>query len=61
MDTLFFIAALISGGFTYHLDCMARSAAGADAYCAGHIGCGGGCSGCGGDGDGGCGGGCGGD
>lgn len=51
----------ISGGFTYHLDCMARSAAGTDAYCAGHIGCGGGCSGCGGDGDGGCGGGCGGD
>jgi len=57
----------IAGGFTYHLDCMARGAAGGDAYCAGHIGCGGGCSGCGGDGggggggDGGCGGGCGGD
>jgi len=45
----------IAGGFTYHLDCMARGAAAAEGYCAGHIGCGGGCSGCGGDG-GGCGG-----
>jgi hypothetical protein len=57
----------IAGGFTYQLDCLAAAQAGAgSAYCAGHIGCGGGCSGSSGDGDSssgdGCGGGgCGGD
>jgi hypothetical protein len=57
----------IAGGFTYRLDCLAAAQAGAgSAYCAGHIGCGGGCSGSPGDGDSssgdGCGGGgCGGD
>jgi hypothetical protein len=47
----------IPGGFTYALDCTKDRGA---AYCAGHIGCGSGCSGnsggCGGDGGGGCGG-----
>lgn len=53
----------IAGGFAYHLDCMARGAAGAGGYCAGHIGCGGGCSsaGCSSDGGGCSSGGCGGD
>lgn len=53
----------IAGGFVYQLDCMAaRHAADGASYCASHIGCGGGDSGCSGDaGDGGgCGGGCGG-
>ena len=55
----------IAGGFVYQVDCLAAAQAGAGTgFCAGHIGCGGGCSG--GDGDGsagdGCsGGGCGGD
>ncbi|MDX1755645.1 MAG: hypothetical protein R3175_06270 [Marinobacter sp.] len=48
----------IPDGFRYELDCKQ---AGADGYCAGHIGCGSGCGGgCSGD-SGGCGGGCGGD
>ncbi|MDX5371297.1 MAG: hypothetical protein LPK18_02510 [Pseudomonadaceae bacterium] len=52
----------IADGFHYRLDCGARPGdwRNAGAYCASHIGCGGGCSsGCGGDssGDGGCGGG----
>lgn len=60
----------ITGGFIYHLDCLAASggAAGSGGYCASHIGCGGsGCSGDSGssdsgagDGGSGCGGGCGG-
>jgi hypothetical protein len=63
----------IAGGFVYHLDCMAaRNGAAGSGYCASHIGCSGGGSGCSGDsgssdgggdssGDGGgCGGGCGG-
>jgi len=50
----------IAGGFTYHLDCLAAGAAGTGSYCAGHIGCGGGCSSCGADsGSAGCGSGCG--
>jgi hypothetical protein len=50
----------ITGGFIYHLDCLAAGKAGTG-FCASHIGCGGGCSGDSGsaDGDGG-GGGCGG-
>ncbi len=58
----------ISGGFVYRLDCLAAAQAAAGTpYCAGHIGCGGGCTGGGSDGGGdsssdGCGGGgCGGD
>lgn len=47
----------IQDGFKYALDCKQT---GNDYYCAGHIGCGGGCGG-GGDSDSGCGGGCGGD
>jgi len=45
----------IPDGFKYSLDCKNNQ----DRYCAGHIGCGGGCSGggCSGDGGGGCGGG----
>lgn len=53
----------ITGGFIYHLDCLAaRAGAAGTGYCASHIGCGGGCSGdSGGDSDGGGdGGGCGG-
>jgi len=61
----------IAGGFVYHLDCMAaRNGSAGSGYCASHIGCSGGGSGCAGDsgasdgdsgGDGGgCGGGCGG-
>lgn len=64
----------IAGGFVYQLDCLAANggAAGSD-FCASHIGCGSGSSGCGGssgcsgdsdgggDGGSGCGGGCGGD
>lgn len=66
-------ALAIPDGFRYSLDCSAALAAGAavgngatgNAYCASHIGCGGGCSGSSGgdhgsDGDGGDGGGCGG-
>lgn len=54
-------------GFNYNLNCLMGNG---NEYCAGHIGCGGGCSSCGGDsggdgsgccGDSGCGGGCGGD
>jgi hypothetical protein len=54
-------ALLITGGFIYHLDCLAAGKSGTG-FCASHIGCGGGCSGDSGsaDGDGG-GGGCGGD
>ncbi len=47
----------IADGFRYELDCKK---AGANGYCAGHIGCGSGCGGCSGD-SGGCGSGCGGD
>jgi len=40
----------IAGGFVYHLDCMAaRNGAAGSGYCASHIGCGGGGSGCSGD------------
>jgi hypothetical protein len=50
----------IAGGFAYHLDCLAAGAAGTGNYCAGHIGCGGGCSSCGSDsGSSGCGSSCG--
>ncbi|WP_323001355.1 hypothetical protein [Denitromonas sp.] len=54
----------LADGFSYQLDCLKAGAAGNGAYCASHIGCGGGCSSCGSDSgssDGGCGGGCGGD
>ena len=69
LPLLFALDALlgIAGGFVYQLDCLAAASAGnATAFCAGHIGCGGGCAGSSGDGDaagdgGGCGGGCGGD
>jgi hypothetical protein len=55
-------ALLIAGGFVYQLDCLAGGMPG-NAYCASHVGCGGGCSGdsASGDGSSGCGGGCGGD
>jgi hypothetical protein len=47
----------IPDGFIYQLNCMGKKDQG---YCASHIGCGGGCSGCSSDSNG-CGGGCGGD
>lgn len=49
----------VVGGFNYSLNCLITGDSG---YCAGHIGCGGGCSSCGGDSSdsSGCGGGCGG-
>ncbi len=46
----------IAGGFVYQLDCLAAAQTGAGtAFCAGHIGCGGGCAGSSGDSDGSCG------
>ncbi len=67
LPLLFALDALlgIADGFVYQLDCLASARAGeGSAYCAGHIGCSGGCGGDGDGsaGDGGCsGGGCGGD